>query len=323
METIICKYLREKLNKEDQLAVYMNMPAVFNHSVPDDMDDNWQDAQYPRCVFDLNMQADAERKIAGRLLIDVMCENEVQGVQPEELAELVKTEIDGCFFSTSDLTISAQWRISDNFTENDNKVSGITLNFDVLAYPVQETEYPDPVLAVNLWLKTLYQNARVIGRDTLPEVWKPSDESPAIYCRLSDLVEGRMKSTAAVTWIGAIMRVNIMAPSEKVRSVISKNSIQILANATRLILNDGSPMLIDKVSANLGADPMKEGQVQIRATYGVLNDFSGTPLKNIFVIGKGAVDNMVSHKSSTDENALTDDVMNLLTDNDGTRLMSN
>lgn len=323
METIICKYLREKLNKENQLAVYMNMPAVFNHSVPDDMDDNWQEAQYPRCVFDLNMQADAERKIAGRLLIDVMCENEVQGVQPEELAELVKSEIDGCFFSTSDLTISAQWRTSDNFTENDNKVSGITLNFDVLAYPVQETEYPDPVLAVNLWLKTLYQNARVIGRDTLPKVWKPSDESPAIYCRLSDLVEGRMKSTAAVTWIGAIMRVNIMAPSEKVRSVISKNSIQILANATRLILNDGSPMLIDKVSANMGADPMKEGQVQIRATYGVLNDFSGTPLKNIFVTGKGAVDNMVSHKSSTDENALTDDVMNLLTDNDGTRLMSN
>ena len=288
MEKIICKYLREKLNKEDQLAVYMNKPAVFNHSVPDDMDENWQDAQYPRCVFDLNMQADAERKIAGRLLIDVMCENEVQGVQPEELAEFVKAEVDGCFFSTSDLTISVQWRTSDVFTENDNKVSGITLNFDVLAYPVQETEYPDPVLAVNLWLKTLYQNARVIGRDTLPEVWKPTDESPAIYCRLADLVDGRLKSTAAVTWIGAIMRVNIMAPSEKVRSVISKNSIQILANATRLILNDGSPMLIDKVSANLGADPMKEGQVQIRATYGVLNEFTGTPLKHAYVSGINA-----------------------------------
>ena len=323
METIICNYLREKLNKENLLSVYMDKPAVFNKFVPDDMDEYWSGTQYPRCVFDLNMQADSERKISGQLLIDVMCENEMPGVQPEELEALVRSAVDGCFFSKEDLTISAQWHSSDDFTETDRKVTGITLIFDILAYPVQETEYPDPVLAVNLWLKTLYQNAYVIGRDTLPKVWKPTDDSPAIYCRLSNLGEGRMKSTAAVTWIGATMRVNVMAPSEKVRSTISKNSIQILANATRLILNDGSPMLIDNLTANLGADPLREGQIQIKATYGVLNEFSGTPLKNIFVTGKGAVDNMVSHKSSKDENALTDDDRNLLTDNDGTRLMSN
>lgn len=288
MDTIICKYLREELNKDNLLAVYMDLPAVFNKSVPDDMDENWKDAQYPRCVFDLNMQADAERKISGRLLIDVMCENEVPGVQPEALEAIVKSAVDGCFFSKPELTLSAQWKSSDVFTESDNKVSGITLIFDVLAYPIQETAVPDPVQAVNLWLETLYQESKVIGRSTLPETWKPTDESPAIYCRISGLGEGRMKSSAAVTWIGATMRVNVMAPSEQVRSVITKNSVQILTNATRLMLNDGSPMLIDSVTANMSADPLREGQIQIKATYGVLNEYTGTPLKQAFVAGINA-----------------------------------
>lgn len=325
METIISKYLSEKLKKEDKLAVYLDKPAVFNKFVPDDMDENWKDGvQYPRCVFDLNMQADAERKISGQLFVDVMCENENTSVQPEELEEFMRTVIDGCFFSKTDLTISAQWRTSDDFTENDKKVSGITLTFDILAYPVQETEYPDPIHAVNLWLETLYQKAKVIGRSTLPEVWKPTDDSPAIYCRLSNLGEGRMKSTAAVTWIGATMRVNVMAPSERVRSTISKQSIQILTNATRLMLNDGSPMLIDSVTGNMTADPMREGQIQIKATYGVLNEYTGTPLKDIYVTGKGSVEKvMPQHHGATDEDALIDNSRKLLTDNDGTCLLSN
>ena len=325
MESIIFKYLREKLNKKDLLSVYMNMPAVFNKNVPDDMDENWGETQFPRCVFDLSMQSDSERKISGQLLVDVMCENEIPGVQPEELESLVRSAIDGCFFSKTDLTISAKWKSSDAFSESDDKVSGITLAFDILAYPVQETEPPDPVHAVNLWLKTLYQNAKVIGRDTLPAVWKPTDESPALYCRLSNLSESpRMKSTAAVTWIGATMRVNVMAPSEKVRSVISKSSIQILTNATRLMLNDGSPMLIDNVTGNMAADPMREGQIQIKSTYGVLNEYIGTPLNNIYVTGKGSVETVIpQHHGSTDEDALIDNELKLLTDNDGICLLSN
>jgi len=288
MEKIICKYLREKLNTENLLAVYLDKPAVFHQSVPDDMDENWKDAQYPRCVFDLNMQADAERKISGQLIVDVMCENEMPGVQPEELEAIVKSAIDGCFFSKTDLTLSAQWKDSNIFSENDNKVSGITLVFDVLAYPIQLTEVPDPVEAVNSWLGELYKDAKVIGKSTLPEVWTPSNDSPALYCRLSNLGEGRMKSTAAVTWIGATMRVNVMAPDEQVRSVITKKSVQILTNETRLMLNDGSPMLIDSVTANMSADPLREGQIQIKATYGVLNEYTGTPLKRAFVAGINA-----------------------------------
>ena len=283
IEDIIANHLCSQFNN-GTLAQYADTPAVFNTQAPDDMDEYWNDAQYPRVIFDLNMQADAERKISGQLLIDVMCENETSSVQPEELESIARTAVDGCFFSNETLTISAQWNSSDVFNENDNKVSGITLVFDILAYPVQETEEPDPVSAVNLWLKTLYPKAYVIGKDVLSEVWIPNDEAPAIYCRLSNVLESsRIKSTAAVTWLCATMNINIIAPSEKVRSIMIKHSIQILQNATRLILNDGSPMLIDNVSGNMAADPLREGQIQIKATYGVLNTYTGTPIKQIYM----------------------------------------
>lgn len=325
MQSIICRYLMSLYEDDESIARYDNYPAVFDTKAPADVEELWEgNVQYPRIITELKMQADAERKIQGQLYIDVMCKNEMNGVQAEDMESDIKSAVDGCFFSNQEMTISAQWRRSDPFEEKDNELSGITLSFDVLAYPVQETEFPDPVVAVNLWLKTLYSDAYVIGKDVLPEVWKPTDNSPAIYCRLSALGESvRMKSTAAVTWIGADMKVNVMAPSEQVRSTIIKNSIQLLHNATRLMLNDGSPMLLDRIQANMGADPLKDGQIQIKATYGVLNDFSGTPLNHIFVTGKGKIDSPIHHIGATDEDALTDSERNLLTDSDGTRLLSN
>lgn len=290
IEEIICGHLVSLYADDEKIARYCGLPAVFNTKAPDDTDVFWEsENQFPRIIFELNMQADAERKVSGRLLVDVMCLNTLEDVSPEEMEAAVKAAVDGCFFSNQQMTISAQWNRSDEFEQKDTEVIGTTLTFDVMAYPIQETEFPDPVHAVNLWMKTLYQNGSVIGRDTLPEVWKPTDESPAFYCRLSNLSEStRMKSTAAVTWIGADMKVNVMAPSEQVRSTISKSLIQILANATRLILNDGSPMLIDKLTANMAGDPLREGQITIRATYGVLNEYTGTPIKRAGVNGLDA-----------------------------------
>lgn len=289
MEEIIYKYLLESFSVENLLAEYVDKPAVFDTQAPNDMDENWKDAQYPRCIYQLDMQANPERKVSGQLYIDVMCENEISSVQPEELEALVKSAVDGCFFSNHDLTISAQWQSSNPFAEKDNKLSGFTLVFDIMAYPIQTTESPDPILATNLWLKTIYQNAYVIGYDTLPETWKPTDENPALYCRLSKLgASGRMKSSAAVTWIGADMQVYVMAPSEVIRSRINKSIIQLLINADKLILDDNSPMLIDSVTDNMAADPLREGQIQIKATYGVLNEYTGTPLKHANIVGLGA-----------------------------------
>lgn len=274
MEDIIYRYLCSIFNELEGFSTYMNVPSVFNTNAPDDTDENWGETQYPRLIFELNMQANPERNISGQLFVDVMCENEKDSIQPETLSEMIKESVDGCFFSSNELTISCQWSGSENFKDKDKKVSGITIIFDVLDYPLQGTGTdPDPINATNLWLKTLYQNAKVIGYDDLPDVWKPTDESPAIYCGLYRLGESsRMKSTACVDWYGAELHVNVISPTKLVRSTICTAIVHILSKATRIILSDGSPMLIDKVISNMTSDPMKVGQVVINATYGVLPD---------------------------------------------------
>lgn len=290
MEEIIYQYLCDCEELTGLLTTWTETPAIFQTKAPDDTDEAWNDGiQYPRLVFDLNMQSDAERKISGQLMVDVMCEDQSDGVQVEDIEYAVKSAVDGCFFSNSELTISAQWNSSNPFEQGDDDVIGTTLVFDVLAYPNQLTTDPDPIKATNLWLKTLYQKANVIGRDELPATWKPTDESPAIYCSLFRLGESpRMKSTYSVDWIGAELHINIMAPSESVRATISKQIIQLLTHATRIMLGDESPMLIDKVNANFSADPQRIGQVIVNTTYGVLTQKSGIKLQHTYTIGMNA-----------------------------------
>lgn len=287
MEKVIHDYLCEELSED--LTNYLNIPAVFNISAPSDEDEEWgENTQYPRAIFELNMQDDPERKVSGQLFIDVLTENDDENaegsVTPEELEVKVKSAVDGCFFSTNSMTISAKWSRSDSFVNTvDDKVVGITIIFDVMAYPIQETTDPDPVKAVNLWIKTLYPNAKVIGRDTLSETWTPTDSAPAFYCRVARISNGSIPSTYAVEWLGVDMRINVMAPSPEVRLQIIKQSTEILKAATRIMLDDGSPMMIDSITDTPGADYLKEGQIQINATYGVLRTMTGTPIQHIHV----------------------------------------
>lgn len=289
MEEIIYQYLSGQFADDDTLTSYMGLPAVFNTKAPDDKDDGWDaNSQYPRVIFDLNMQADPERKVSGQLYIDIMCEHNMTA-PIEDIEALLKEAVDGCFFSNEEMTISAQWNTQKDFEEPDDKVSGTTLVFDVLAYPVQITESPDPVAATNLWLKTLYPDAYVIGKDELPTTWNPTDNSPAIYCSLYRIGDSpRLKSSYNVDWFGAELHVNVMAPSESIRSTLCKQIIQLLTHATRIILDDGSPMLIDNVSSNMTADPLRIGQIKINGTYGVLPIRTGTPLKHAYIKGMQA-----------------------------------
>lgn len=290
MEEIIYQYLCEQLNTEEGLLTsYMGVPAVFNSKAPDDKDEGWDEkSQFPRVVFDLNMQADPERKISGQLLIDVMCENTEESVQVEDIEAVIKGAVDGCFFSNSELTISAQWESSNDFEQgNDDKIVGTTIAFDILAYPNQLTESPDPIAATNLWVKTLYSNAIVIGKDTLNSTWKATDESPAIYCSLFRLTDSaKMKSNYSVDWFDAEIHINVIAPTDNIRSMMCKNIIQTLRHATRIMLDDGSPMLIDKVTENLTADPLRNGQIIINGTYGVITKKSGIKLQHTYICRK-------------------------------------
>lgn len=288
IEAVLYKHLHEKGTElSSYLARWNDKMAIFNQEAPKDTDKGWgEGSQYGRIIFAIDTNDDPERKVSGKLLVDISCEK--SQTPPEYLEPIVKELIDGYFFTTPAITMAAQWSGSNYFTEASEKVVGVTLTFDLLAFPAQETTDPDPVKTVNQWLKSLYPEGKVICNDVLEETWKPTDESPAFYCRLVNLGEGRMPSTAAVTWIGADMRVCVMAPTDSFRHLCAKKCVQVLTNESRLILDDGSPMLIDSVSANLAADQMRMGQIQIKATYGVLNEYTGKPLNKAYVNGQHA-----------------------------------
>lgn len=288
IEELLIKHLQEEGQElSSYLATFGGKLAIFNQEAPKDTDAGWgEKTQYGRIVFDIDTTQDTERKVSGVLLVDISCEK--SQTPPEYIEPIVKELIDGYFFTTQELTMAAQWKASNYFTEPTKKVNGVTLSFDLLAFPSQLTTDPDPVKTTNDWLKTLYPAAKVIGLDALPDVWKPTIDNPAFYCRLLNLGAGRMPSTAAVTWIGATMRIGVLAPTENVRARETKNCIQVLTNETRIIMNDGSPMLIDDMSVDLTADQLRVGQILIKATYGVLNTYTGKPLKNVYVSGIGA-----------------------------------
>lgn len=283
MEEIIYNYLCDILI--NHTTKFNDKPAVFYQLAPSDTDEGWEeDTQYPRAIFELNMESDPGRKIAGQLFIDVMCVNDGD-IQPEELEALVNLQVGDCFFSTDDLTISTRWNRSDPFKQNnDDKVLGITLTFDILAYPVQTTTEPDPIDCVNSWLKTLYPNAKVIGKDSLPKVWIPSSDSPALYCRQTGLGNSpKLKSTYYVEWLQANMSLSLIVSNTEVRNKMLRNITEILKAATRLILSDNSPLMIDDIKVNYEANPLNTGQIQINGTYGVLKQIETNKLSHIYI----------------------------------------
>lgn len=254
------------------LATYGDTMAIFNQEAPKDTDANWgEGSQYGRIVFMMDTREDVERKVSGTLTVDVECEDGKQ--VPEEMAPLVQELLEGYFFTDSEteLTMAARWKQSNYFTDPTKKVIGVTLTFDLLAFPSQTTTEPDPIVATNTWLAALYPGATIIGTDTLEAIWKPTDEAPALYCRLAKLTDStRIRSNANVDWFDAELRIHVLSPTLNVREAICKVIVQTLTRATRIMMEDNSPMQIWTTTASMAADQLRTGQITINATYGVL-----------------------------------------------------
>ena len=58
--------------------------------------------------------------------------------------------------------------------------------FDILEYPAQETTDPDPVMALNRYIKKLFPECIVFGIDELSEYTIPAD-TPVFYSGLKSI----------------------------------------------------------------------------------------------------------------------------------------
>ena len=125
------------------------------------------------------------------------------------------------------------------------------------------TYEPDPVATLQNWTKETWSEAH-----TDPGTWAPADVAPGIYWRMVRLTTTEI--TAAVNWMEAQINGHILSPSAAVRLSWVRKVTEGIAKQRVLKMDDGGPLELLRVMADSEADPMRRGQIQLTARFGVL-----------------------------------------------------
>lgn len=254
------------------LTRYNGLPAVFNQEAPADTDGLWMAAaQYGRIVFTEDLQGDPERIMGGTLVVDVQCK---EGDQfPEVLEPIVRNFIHGYFFSSGIFTVEAQWKNSSYFTQPTDKVVGCTITFDLLAFPMLTTQNPDVIERINQWTADAFSGISVINLAPLPSsAWKPTAESSAVYWRVqNDAPAQWIPDTFATIWRTATIKGHVFSVDVTTATALAQE-IATKLHVVKRIVRPGETQIMTnrRNSVEVGADPLRTGQITVEATYGVI-----------------------------------------------------
>lgn len=278
-----------------KLARYAGVPAIFYSEVPSDDQEGWENrTQYPRICYWIDMQANQERNSAGTLTISLMCMNVAEQV-PEQLEPMLREclkdiiltpgegESSFCFAWSKTDAFSYQKQDGTRLSDGD-LVVGCDVEFDILEYVNQETTDPDPIVAMNLYIKELYSDSIVLGVDKVEEIIEAGVETPVFYCRLLDTEVDRETNT--VVWLNGKIAIHLLCPDSSVRMKMTMGLANKLSLDGEVILLDKSPMFIEELSADYKADYFTEGQLKITGQYGLLRyQQAGKILRNTTITG--------------------------------------
>lgn len=275
LEELIYKRFTESEELIKLLARFSGRPAVFSPEAPEDNMSGWENKkQYPRLIYNYDLQANEERSSAGTLSVTLLCQNtqDIDEIMPEMIEPFVRKCLKDVLLQQTDGPLYAfAWARTDAFDIEEPKNSlivGVDIRFDILEYPNQETTDPDPVIGTNRFIKEMYPDSIVVGYDKMNDITEASKEVPVIYCRLltSDLAE----QTNTVAWMDGRLAVHILCPDGVVRRKMAMAIAQKLSLAGEVILLDKSPMFIRRLQIDNKSDYLKDGQVFITGRYGLL-----------------------------------------------------
>lgn len=271
IETALYTHLIAQGSLATFLTTYDGLPAVFNQEAPADTDTLWGDGpQYGRIVFAVDIQGDPERTMGGTLTVDIQCKENLQF--PEEIEPVLRPLIHGWFFSSGTFTVEAQWRNSSYFTEPTDKVTGCTVTFDLMAFPLMTTGDPDVIERINEWTAGI-DGLSVINHDELPATaWQPDSGSSAVYWRLvNDAPAGWIPDTFQTIWRTATIRCHIFSLDHATADSVARNLVTQLYAAKRLLRAGESPIMVNtRNTVDYGADVLRTGQLTVEATYGIV-----------------------------------------------------
>lgn len=259
---------------KDHMAVYAGVPAVFYQIAPDDRQEVWKGAQYPRIIYTLDMQADQERKSAGVMQVDLFCD-ETKSIPEDIVPYIRKCLVNLIVKPEGNSHYAFAWARTEMFSLEQSArdrgvntmIVGAFIRFDILEYSQQETANPDPVQALNRWVKNLEKGSLVIGEDHIEKFYEPSGEHPAFYVRVQSYKTNR--ATYALTWVDCNLAIHIIVPEPENRSLWARYIADRLNMAGEVIMLDDSPMLIFEVSVENNADYLTRGQVMVKAQYSI------------------------------------------------------
>ena len=290
IEQALYEHLKSQADLIAFLATYAEMPAIFNQEAPADNDALWGDGpQYGRIVFAVDLQGNPERIMGGTLAVDIMCKENEQF--PEQIEPVLRPLIHGWFFSSGTFAVEAQWKNSSYFTQPTDKVTGCTVTFDLLAFPIMTTGSPDVIARINEWSAAI-DGLHVINYDALPaSAWKPEGTESAIYWRLvNDRNANWIPDTFQTIWRTSTIRCHVFSESRAIADTVARDMIAALFTAKRLLKDGESPIMVNQRNTiEYGADPLRTGQITVEATYALIVHIEAdNDLDNIYVKRKEA-----------------------------------
>lgn len=272
IDAIILKAIQEDESITSKLALFDGEPAVFYQTAPPDTDSGWMGVQFPRMDFNIDWTYNPERRADGSCVFNIWCLNNGQ-TYPDDIGNALIECLRDVFFTDTDGEVYAmEWQRTDAFEaggqDNEPLTVGVTLSFDMLAFPPQITIEPDPVAGICDYIKSRTPEALVIGIDQMEQIVKPSAEHPVIYVRLSG-DSSAMRNSWAVAWMDVTLQVHVFAPGATARQMIGRILCNAIALDGECKLRDCSPMLFKRVAITLSANPLRQGQIAVTGRYGV------------------------------------------------------
>lgn len=271
---------------KETLAKYADKPAIFNTEFPPDQQAGWNGAsQFPRISYIFNKQVDAKRSASGQLMVaiyDIMDPLEVEKLEVavrnclQDVVMKPEGEFPMCF----------AWARSEPYILDGNAVLCKEITFDILEYPAQETTDPDPILALNRYIKHLFPESIVLGVDEISEYTIPAD-TPVFYSSLTSIDGADGHCRNSLSWFNAVISVHLLCPKPTLRLKIIAALHQSLAKDEEITMFDDSPMTIKTLKMNNNADYLREGQMSLTGYYACLKDafkepgISGVSIRNL------------------------------------------
>lgn len=284
LETLIYQALTTDAALTSKLTLFEDIPAVFELLAPENQALGWNGKQTPRVEYWINREEDPERRVSGQVSVSVLHED-TSNATAAEIEDDVRRLLDGATFRPDGETITLQWHTVELYDDN-AEFRGFELVFDLIAWPIGLTYAPDPVKALRMWSDNRWSALQVD-----PQTWSPTDSTPALYWRLSQIDNMEMESWGA--WMTGRFYGHLLAKTPNVRIHWLRSVAEGLSIDRAVPLEDGSRLFIERIAASSDADPLREGQITVTARFGVLSSRSGTLLTKVYIdgnAGKGRIE---------------------------------